>query len=35
MGVLHHAEAMSDVAETFDHHRTGGAANAHFTAKLS
>ena len=33
MGVLHHAEALSCVAETFDHHTAGGATEDHFTAK--
>ena len=33
MGVLHHAEALSVVSETFDHHTAGGATEDHFTAK--
>ena len=33
MGVLHHAEALTGVAETFDHHTAGGAAEDHFNAK--
>ena len=33
MGVLHHAEALTVVAETFDHHTAGGAAEDHFNAK--
>ena len=33
MGVLHYAEALSGVAETFDHHAAGGATEDHFTAK--
>ena len=33
MGVLHHAEALSCVAETFDHHTAGGATEDHFTAQ--
>ena len=33
MGVLHHAEALSVVSETFDHHTAGDATEDHFTAK--
>ena len=33
MGVLHHAEALSVVSETVDHHAAGGATEDHFTAK--
>ena len=33
MGVLHHAEALSGVAETFDHHAAAGAMDAHLIAK--
>ena len=35
VGVLHYAEALSGVAEAFDHHTAGGATAAHETAKLS
>ena len=35
MGVLHHAEALSVVAETFDHHTAGDATKDHSTAKLT
>ena len=35
MGVLHHAEALSGVAETFDHHTAGGATEEHSTAKFT
>ena len=33
MGVLHHAEALSGVSETFDQHGSVGAAKASFNAK--
>ena len=33
MGVLHHAEALSVVSKTVDHHTTGDATEDHFTAK--
>ena len=33
MGALHHAEALSAVAETFDQHTAGDATEDHFTAK--
>ena len=33
MGVLHHAEALSGVAETFDHHAAGGARQRSLNAK--
>ena len=33
MGVLHHAEALSAVAVTFDHHAAGGDTEDHLTAK--
>ena len=32
-GVLHHAEALRGVSETFDHHTAGDATEDHFTAK--
>ena len=35
VGVLHYAEALSGVAEAFDHHTAGGATEDHETAKLS
>lgn len=35
MGVLHHAEALSGVSKTFDHHSAGDAAEDHFTAELA
>ena len=35
MGVLHHAEALSAVAETFDHYSAGGATEDHSTAPSS
>ena len=35
MEVLHHAEALSGVAEAFDHHTAGSATEDHETAKLT